>query len=174
MPEFESKAPTQEGALIEQVADIVSAYVSSNRVSAGELPSLIASLHTALQGLGKPATPPAEETPKATAAQIRKSITPDALISLIDGKPYKTLKRHLTTQGLTPDEYRKKFGLPSDYPMVASNYAAHRSELAKTSGLGQRRHRSPAEKRASPDPKVTAPATPKRGPGRPRRAKATE
>ncbi|ACA15679.1 transcriptional regulator, MucR family [Methylobacterium sp. 4-46] len=174
MPEFESKAPAQEGALIEQAADIVSAYVSNNRVTAGELPGLIASLHAALQDLGKPATPPAEETPKATAAQIRRSITPDALISFVDGKPYKVLKRHLTTHGLTPAEYRQKFGLPGDYPMVAPSFTARRSEIAKSSGLGQRRPRAAAEKRASPDPKVTAPATPKRGPGRPRKAKAAE
>ncbi|WP_018264041.1 MucR family transcriptional regulator [Methylobacterium sp. WSM2598] len=125
-----------EAGAVELTAGIVSAFVSSNNVPIGELPGLISSVHAALHSLGKPAAPPVEETPKATPAQIRKSITPDALISFIDAKPYKSMKRHLTKNGLTPDEYRQKFGLPLDYPMVAANYAAQRSELAKSMGLG--------------------------------------
>jgi predicted transcriptional regulator len=105
---------------------------------------------------------------------IRKSVTPDHIISLEDGKAYKSLKRHLTTRGLTPVEYRQKWGLPSDYPMVAPNYAAQRSELAKATGLGQQRRRAAAEKRAVADAKVTAPATPSKGRGRPKKAAAPE
>ncbi|KAB1069605.1 MucR family transcriptional regulator [Methylobacterium planeticum] len=119
--------------------DIVSAYVSNNSVPVAELPSLIASIHTALQGLstGAATAAAAETVEKPTPAQVRKSITPDALISFIDGKPYKTLKRHLTGHGLDPYSYRQRYGLPSDYPMVAANYAAQRSELAKSIGLGR-------------------------------------
>ncbi|ACA20992.1 transcriptional regulator, MucR family [Methylobacterium sp. 4-46] len=121
------------------VVDIVAAYVSNNSVRPDDLPNLIASVGATLGDLGKPAAPPAEETPKATPAQIRKSITPDALISFIDAKPYKSMKRHLTKNGLTPDEYRQRYGLPRDYPTVAPNYAAQRSELAKQLGLGANR-----------------------------------
>src|SRR4051812_44301867 len=117
-------------------ADIVSAYVAKNSVPIGELANLIAAVHASLQRLGQPATPEAEKlTPPVP---IKKSITLDYLISLEDGKQYKSLKRHLATRGLTPDEYRRKWGLPHDYPMAAANYAAHRSELAKSIGLGQR------------------------------------
>jgi len=124
--------------LIEVTGEIVAAYVSRNVVRPSELPDLIASVHAALTGLGKPAEPePMTYTP---AVPIRKSITPDHLVSLIDGKPYKSLKRHLNQHGLTPDEYRQRYGLPRDYPMVAAAYAARRSELARTIGLGQRRH----------------------------------
>lgn len=146
--------------LIGLAADIISAYVTRNNVPVAELPNLIASVYASLSGLGQPAATPAEDY-KVTAAQVRKSVTPDAIISFIDGKPYKSLKRHLTTRGLTPDAYRQKYGLPRDYPMVAATYAAHRSELAKGLGLGQiRRDRAEAkraaEKRATPDPVVTA------------------
>ncbi len=172
----ESKA--QQPEFIDLAADIVSAYVSKNNVPIAELPSLIASVHASLSTLGQPAATPAEDH-KVTAAQIRKSVTPDALISFIDGKPYKSLKRHLTTRGLTPDEYRQKYGLPRDYPMVAANYAAQRSELAKSLGLGQiRRDRAEAkkaaEKRAALDPVVTAPleAKPVRR-GRPKKAETS-
>ena len=102
-----------------------------------DLPGLIGSVHAALVGLGKPAEPAAEQVEKPTPAQIRKSITPDALISFIDGKPYKTLKRHLSAKGFDPNSYRQHYGLPSDYPMVSPNYAAQRSELARAIGLGR-------------------------------------
>jgi predicted transcriptional regulator len=119
-------------------ADIISAYVSNNSVPVAELPALIGRVHTALNGLAAgPSTAPEPEIEKATAAQVRKSITPDALISFIDGKPYKTLKRHLTGHGLDPYSYRQRYGLPNDYPMVAASYAAQRSELAKAIGLGR-------------------------------------
>src|SRR3954467_12087356 len=133
----EAQEPTPD--FIELAADIVSAYVANNPVPAAELSALIGNVHTALNGLAKgPASvSAAAEVEKATPAQIRKSITPDALISFIDGKPYKTLKRHLTGHGLDPYSYRQRYGLPSDYPMVAASYAAQRSELAKAIGLGR-------------------------------------
>ncbi|ACL62806.1 MucR family transcriptional regulator [Methylobacterium nodulans] len=155
-------------------ANIVSAYVSNNVVPAAELPELIAIVDRALDELSKPATPVVEEVLKPTAAQIRKSITPDHLISFIDGKPYKSMKRHLTKNGLTPAEYRQQYGLPANYPMVAPNYAAQRSELAKSLGLGQMRRQRAAEKRADTDAKVSAPAEPKKGRGRPKKAAASE
>ena len=92
-----------------------------------------------LVGLAKPAEPAAEQVEKPTPAQIRKSITPDGLISFVDGKSYKTLKRHLTGHGLDFHAYRARYGLPSDYPSTAPNYSAQRSELARTLGLGQQR-----------------------------------
>lgn len=119
-------------------ADIVSAYVSNNSVPTSELPALIQSVHTSLQG----AVAPAAAEPKAEklepAVPIRKSITPDYIVCLLDGKRFKSLKRHLHTQyDMSPDQYREKFGLPFDYPMVAPNYAAERSALAKKMGLGR-------------------------------------
>src|SRR3712207_4228962 len=116
-------------------ADIVSAYVTKNSVPAADLPALIGTVHSALQTVANPAPAQAAEKP-TPAVPVKKSLTPDAIISLIDGKPYKSLKRHLTKQGLTPAEYRERYGLPRDYPMVAASYAAKRSELAKTMGLG--------------------------------------
>ncbi|MDR7039183.1 putative transcriptional regulator [Methylobacterium sp. BE186] len=124
----------------------MSAYVSRNRLPASELPDLFRSVHSALSGLASGAAQPnaEEEVEKATLSQIRKSITPDALISFVDGRPYKTLKRHLASHGLDPYSYRQRYGLPNDYPMVAAAYAAQRSELAKGSGLG-RAHRPSAK-----------------------------
>jgi predicted transcriptional regulator len=119
--------------------DVVTAYVANNSVAARDLPQLLASVHQTFSALLSPAPPEAEKpTP---AVPIRKSITPDYLISLEDGKPYKSMKRHLGRHGLTPAEYRTKWGLPPDYPMVAPNYAKQRSELAKALGLGQQRRK---------------------------------
>ena len=116
--------------------DVVAAYVTKNSVRTGDLPALIASVHAAFVGLGKPqASEPEKPTPRVP---IRKSITPDHLISLEDGKPYRTLKRHLARRGLTPDQYRAKWGLPADYPMTAPNYSKKRSELARGFGLGRK------------------------------------
>ncbi|GJE34549.1 MucR family transcriptional regulator [Methylobacterium oxalidis] len=128
----------QSPDFVELTADIVSAYVAKNSLPFAELPALLTSVHAALNGLtsGLPQAS-ADEVEKATPPQIRKSITPDALISFIDGRPYKTLKRHLATHGLDPHSYRQRFGLPGDYPMVCANYAAQRSELAKAIGLGR-------------------------------------
>ena len=156
--------------LVGLTSDIVSAYVSSNPVPASELPALLQSVYASLVRIGQPAEPePVKLTPPVP---IKKTVMPDAIISLEDGKPYKSLKRHLTTRGLTPDQYRQKWGLPPDYPMVAATYAAQRSELAKSLGLGQQRRKAAAEKRVAPDATVTAPAEPKRGRGRPRKATA--
>ena len=123
---------------IELAADIVSAFVTNNSVTTADLPALINNVHAALKNLGNPVAKPEEAKP-TPAVPIKKSITPDFLISLEDGKRYKSLRRHLTSRGLTPEQYREKWGLPRDYPMVAPNYAAKRSELARSMGLGQKR-----------------------------------
>ena len=123
--------------IIEMTADIVSAYVGNNTVSASDLPSLIQSIHKALSGVST-GVETVEVAPKEPAVSIKKSITPDFLISLEDGKKYKSLKRHLRTQyNMSPEDYRTKWGLQKDYPMVAPNYAASRSALAKSMGLGR-------------------------------------
>lgn len=130
----------QTDSLIELTADVVSAYVSNNSVPLADLPGLIGDVHASLQRVhGGVAV---EEIPdaKKPAVPIKKSVTPDFIISLEDGKKFKSLKRHLATHyNLSPDEYRAKWGLPADYPMVAPNYAAARSALAKTMGLGRKR-----------------------------------
>lgn len=116
-------------------AQIVSAHVAANSVSAESLPDLIRDVHRAVSGLGAP-PPPVPERPQP-AVPIRKSIFPDFIVCLEDGKKLKMLKRHLmSAYGLTPDAYRERWGLGSDYPMVAPNYAQHRSTLAKKIGLG--------------------------------------
>ncbi|CAA0087980.1 Transcriptional regulatory protein ros [Starkeya nomas] len=127
---------------IELAADIVSAYVSNNAVSANDLTALIGDVHGALQRVDKGQAEPVVE-PLKPAVPVKKSVMPDYIVCLEDGKKFKSLKRHLRTQyNLTPEEYREKWGLPSDYPMVAPNYAAARSALAKEMGLGQQRRRS--------------------------------
>ncbi|GJD87823.1 hypothetical protein BHAOGJBA_1328 [Methylobacterium hispanicum] len=147
-------------------SDIVSAYVSRNHVSPTELPALLVSVHGSLQNLATGVAPAAaeDEVEKPTAAQIRKSITHDGLISFIDGKSYKTLKRHLTGRGLDPRSYRARYGLPNDYPMVAPSYAAQRSELARAIGLGRVSASAAAEqpkKLAVEQPKKAAVEEPK-------------
>lgn len=130
---------TTQVDFITLAADIVSAYVSNNSVPTGDLPTLIASVHASLQEVVAPgATEPAVNPKVEPAVPIRKSITPDYIVCLLDGRRFKSLKRHLRTQyGLSPDQYREKFNLPSDYPMVAPNYAAERSAVAKKMGLGR-------------------------------------
>jgi len=128
----------------EMVTTIVSAYVANNAVPKNDLPELINSVRTALSG-GDPHPAVAAVAPqKATPAEIKKSITPDALISFIDGRPFKTLKRHLGTHGLTFEAYKARFGLPVDYPSVAPNYREKRSQIAKGLGLGHT-NRKPAD-----------------------------
>src|SRR4051812_31574407 len=125
---------------IELAADLVSAFVSNNSVPASELPALIGHVHDALTKVASGSTRPAPEEPKEPAVPIRKSVQPDYLVCLEDGRRFKSLKRHLrTVYDLTPDQYRAKWGLPADYPMTAPNYAAARSELARSMGLGARR-----------------------------------
>jgi predicted transcriptional regulator len=130
----------------ELTATIVAAYVGNNTVHVADLPNVIASIHSALQNLGQPQAS-VQEKP-TLLMPIKKTITPDFLISLEDGRRYKTLRRHLAGRSLTPEQYREKWGLPRDYPMTAPNYAAMRSELAKSLGLG-RKHKevAPAPKR---------------------------
>ncbi len=127
-----------DGGLVELSADIVSAYVSHNALSAAEMPKLIAEVHAALAALEGGAAPaPAEEL--KPAVPIRKSINADFIVCLEDGKKFKSLKRHLRTQfDMSPEQYREKWGLPADYPMVAPNYSATRSRLATDHGLGRK------------------------------------
>lgn len=129
--------------LTELTADIVAAYVSHNSVRAEDIAGLINTVHTALGGVSNGAAAPAEAEKRQPAVPVKKSITPDFLISLFDGKKYKSLKRHLrTSYNMTPEQYREYFSLPRDYPMVAPNYAKARSDLAKSMGLGQQRKKS--------------------------------
>ncbi|MGC1304570.1 MAG: MucR family transcriptional regulator [Caulobacteraceae bacterium] len=146
---------------VELTADIVSAYVTNNSVAATDLPKLIQQVHDALtQAASGPQVEPAP--PLTPAVPVKKSVTPDYLISLEDGRKYKSLKRHLNTRGMTPDEYRAKWGLPKDYPMVAANYSAQRSNLAKTLGLGRGgRGSQPAEAAPAPEVAEAAPKTPR-------------
>ncbi len=125
--------------LVELTADIVSAYVTNNAVVSGDLPSLINDTFDALSKAAAKASQPLTEELNP-AVPVKKSIMPDYIVCLEDGKKFKSLKRHLRTHyDLTPEEYRDKWNLPHDYPMVAPNYAAARSALAKKMGLGQRR-----------------------------------
>lgn len=136
----------EANSLIELTADIVSAYVQKNAVPVSGLPDLIASVNTALTNIGLAA--PTEQPAPKPAVNPKRSVFPDYIISLEDGQKYKSLKRHLATRyGMTPDEYRAKWRLAKDYPMVAPNYSATRSALAKALGLG--RKAPPAKKLAS-------------------------
>ena len=127
--------------LIDLAAEIVSAYVSNNSVSSSELPNLIAETHAALSRAAGRAAPVEREESKPKIA-VKKSVLPDYIICLEDGKKFKSLKRHLRTHyNMSPEEYREKWGLPHDYPMVAPNYAQARSQLAKKMGLGMRREK---------------------------------
>ena len=133
---------TETNDMIELTAEIVAAYVSNNDIEAGELAGLIGEVHAALnRTAAEPAAP--EPEPLKPAVSVRKSVTPDYIVCLEDGKKFKSLKRHLRTRyGLSPEEYRQKWGLSSDYPMVAPNYAQARSNLAREMGLGQKRSRA--------------------------------
>ncbi|WP_443749337.1 MucR family transcriptional regulator [Asticcacaulis solisilvae] len=133
--------------LTDMVVEIVSAFVSNNAVPPTELPSLIANVHKALTGLGNGEETKAAE-PQSPAVSIKKSIGTDFIICLEDGRKFKSLKRHLRTKyNMSPEEYRAKWGLPKDYPMVAPAYAAARSNLAKQMGLGQGGRKAPVPKR---------------------------
>jgi predicted transcriptional regulator len=134
----DSPAP---GNFIELTAEIVSAYVSNNTVSAGDIPGLISQIHSALTRVSGAASE-AHSEPLRPAVSVKKSVTPEYIVCLEDGKNFKSLKRHLRAQySMTPEQYREKWNLPPDYPMVAPNYAAARSQLAKQMGLGQQRRR---------------------------------
>jgi predicted transcriptional regulator len=135
---------TATGGFIGLTANIVSAYVSNNSVAAGDIPALINQVHAALMRVSNGQGESSAE-PLKPAVTVKKSITPEHIVCLEDGKKFKSLKRHLRTQyNMTPEQYREKWGLPPDYPMVAPNYAAARSQLAKQMGLGQQRRRRKA------------------------------
>ncbi len=159
----ESRSPPDRMAL---TGDIVSAYIANNPVQPRDLAGLIVSVHQVLSNLGQASEHTDDPVEQPTPAQIRKSITPDGLTSFIDGKIYKTLRRHLTTHGLDAHIYRQRYGLPADYPMVSANYSATRSALAMSLGLGQIRKKTVAER-------AVAGETP-RGRGRPRKDETAE
>jgi predicted transcriptional regulator len=141
-----SAAHASNEILLELTADIISAYVSHNALSAGDLPKLIAEVHVAMLGLsGAVADEPVVEL--RPAVPPKKSVLPDYIICLEDGKKFKSLKRHLRTEyDMSPDEYRAKWGLPSDYPMVAPSYSEARSKLAKSIGLGRKAAAAPTRR----------------------------
>ena len=125
--------------LLTLTAGIVSAHVEHNRVSNQELPTLISSVHAALSKLGEPAPEPEATKPKGAVGARKSLADPAHIISMIDGKLYKTLKRHITKHGYSPESYRETFGLPRDYPMVAPDYSEHRRGVAQSVGLGRKR-----------------------------------
>ncbi|TKB30123.1 MAG: transcriptional regulator, partial [Mesorhizobium sp.] len=138
----ETNTANEDVDLLELTAHIVSAYVAKNRLPASGLGELIASVASSIGALNQPPTPPAP--PPVPAVNPRRSVTPDYIICLEDGKKFKSLKRHIGVHfGLSPEAYRTKWGLPADYPMVAPNYAASRSELAKSIGLGRKAEAEP-------------------------------
>jgi predicted transcriptional regulator len=138
--------------LLKLTSAIVASYLETNKLDVAAIPDLLGSVHNALRSLEKGEMPQGSEpTVKATSAQIRRSIRPEGLISFLDGKTYRLLRRHLTTHDLTPDQYRERFGLPATYPLVAPDYSAARSDMAKASGLGRGRQ-----------PPIEAPAKAKR------------
>jgi len=168
--EKEKSVAAENESLITLTADIVSAHVANNSVSTNDVGPLIQSVFTALQALGAPPPAPEAEKPKG-AVSVRASIKPDHLVSMIDGKPYKTLRRHLSRHGYSPESYRDAFGLPNDYPMVAASYAEHRRALAHKIGLG-RKPRAEAAPEPAPAPEPAAEAAPKARRGRKPKAAA--
>ena len=159
---------TETHDLITMTADVVAAYVAQNTVPSAELPALIQQIHSTLQQVATGAHQPAEQ-PLTPAVPVKKSVTRDYIICLEDGKRFKSLKRHLRSSfNLSPEEYRKKWNLPYDYPMVAPNYAQTRSELAKSMGLGNLRQKAKQAASATPraarksGPKAAKPAGAKR------------
>jgi predicted transcriptional regulator len=145
-----SESSAEMARRVTLTADIVSAYVSNNHVQSADLAKLLSDVHTAICGVSA-LPPPADAAPaKATAQEIRRSISHDHLISFEDGKPYKTLRRHLTLRGLSPEQYRTKWGLSPDYPMTSASYSEQRSELARALGLGQQRRKSVAAAASDP------------------------
>jgi len=128
-----------DAVMIDRTVELVSAHVTNNSVASSELPQLIKDVYVALSGLANGAGAVEEEAPKEPFVPIKKSVTPDFIICLEDGKKLKMLKRHIKSKyGLSPDQYRERWNLPDDYPMVAPNYTVKRSQLAKQIGLGNR------------------------------------
>lgn len=137
--DFEQRPVDDASNLIELTAEVVAAYVSRNTVPAADLPALVTTIHTALADVDGRASSSAQQEPLKPAVNPKKSVFPDHIVCLEDGKKFKSLKRHLMSHyGLTPEAYREKWGLDRDYPMVAPSYAASRSRLAKEMGLGRR------------------------------------
>lgn len=159
-------------ALLEMTADIVTAMVTNNSVSPEQLPKLIGSVHEALSGLGQAPGIEDDGFRREPAVSVRKSLAnPDAIISMIDGKPYKMLTRHIGLHGYTAETYRAAFGLKPDYPMVAPSYAARRSALAKQIGLGRKKAVEAPGEAAMGEP-IAAPAVAEASaPKKPRRAR---
>lgn len=154
---------TQQQDLTELTVELLSAFVANNNVRSDDLPALIASTHAALSGLTGPAAEPASggsETHQPAVTARKSLANRDFILSLIDGKPYKSLKRHLTGHGLTPDEYRSRYGLPSSYPMVAPGYSDARREVAKRLGLGRKPRNPEATEAPKPARKPRAKAAP--------------
>ena len=144
--------------LAELTSEIVAAYVANNSVRPADVPELIASVHGTLSSLGTAPAHVAEAEPPKPAVPIKKSVTDDYLISLFDGRKFKSLKRHLSAEhGMTPAEYRTMFGLPNDYPMVAPAYAKQRSSLAKSLGLGRKPAVAEAKPEVAPEPEPRRP-----------------
>lgn len=134
-----AEAGEAKADITQLTAEIVAAYVAKNAVPQAELPKLIADVHKALVQASHPAAAREEQSELRPAISIKKSVTPEYIICLEDGKKFKSLKRHLRSQyDMSPEQYRERWGLPADYPMVAPNYAQARSSLAKRMGLGQR------------------------------------
>jgi len=158
------------------VADVAAAYFSNSHVTPTEIPAVINHIASSLSGVGAPSVEETPEEPapaKLTPAQVRRSITRDAIISFEDNKPYKTLRRHLAVRGLTPEQYREKWGLPKDYPMVAPSYSEARSSMAKALGLGARGAQArSAAAAAAPAPTKRAPKERGAAPARTRSRKA--
>jgi len=169
----------EENNLVEMTIEIVASYVAHNNIRPEDVPDFIAKTHAAITGIAKEPEAPAEPAPPAEAeytpaVTVRKSLaSPDHILSMIDGKPYKTLKRHLGTHGLTPAEYRARYGLKADYPMVAPGYSEQRRDVAKRLGLGRKRQEpAPAPEAEQPAPQADLAAEPK--PQRGRKPKAAE
>lgn len=168
---------TEQTALLTLTADIVSAFVSNNTAHASDLPEVIRTIHSALVGIAAGKAEAERPEVPVPAVPVKRSVAEDHITCLEDGKTFKSLKRHLQAEhGMTPDQYRERWGLPRHYPMVAPHYAAARSELARAAGLGNRRRTdAPAgDEPVPPAPDHAAPAAspvPKRR-GRPRKQAA--
>ena len=149
--------------ILSLTAEIVASYVgNAGHVNAAEIPNIIKTVRQALSDSDASVSEAADETPKADKRAIKKSITDDALISFVDNKPYKTLKRHLARHGMDMNQYRERYGLPNDYPSVAPSYSAARSEMAKTLGLGARGRGAKPQPPAAPETAPPAKRAPRK------------
>lgn len=146
----DGKNPGTSTNLVSATAEIVATYVGANSIAANAVPDLISTVHAALTKLGTTQAAPLAKS--ASAAVIKKSIRPEAIISFLDNKPYRTLRRHLSANNMTPEEYRTKFGLPDEYPMIAPDYSAARSQMALAHNFGRR-----AKPEPTPVPEGAAP-----------------